>query len=79
MFISLVIMRKSRKIARSLSILCETFEKELPFPDASDLVSNWEFLYERSLGCIGILKQWLVRAATVALHKGKPEADNMQS
>jgi hypothetical protein len=48
----------------------QTFEKELPFPDASDLVSNWEYLYERSLGCIGILKQWLVRAATVALDKG---------
>jgi hypothetical protein len=48
----------------------QTFEKELPFPDASDLVGNWEYLYERSLGCIGILKQWLVRAATVALHKG---------
>jgi energy-coupling factor transporter ATP-binding protein EcfA2 len=48
----------------------QTFEKELPFPDASDLVSNWEYLYERSLGCIGILKQWLVRAATEALDKG---------
>jgi RecA/RadA recombinase len=48
----------------------QTFEKELPFTDASDLVSNWEYLYERSLGCIGILKQWLVRAATVALHEG---------
>ena len=48
----------------------QTFEKELPFTDASDLVSNWEYLYERSLGCIGILKQWLVRAATVALDKG---------
>ena len=48
----------------------QSFEKELPFPDSSDLVSNWEYLYERSLGCIGILKQWLVRAATVALHEG---------
>ncbi len=48
----------------------QSFEKELPFPDSSDLVRNWEYLYERSLGCIGILKQWLVRAATVALHEG---------
>jgi len=50
--------------------IVQTFEKELPFSDPSDLVSNWEFLYERSLGCIGILKQWLVRAATAALQKG---------
>ncbi len=50
--------------------IVQTFEKELPFADASDLVCNWEFLYERSLGCIGILKQWLVRATTAALNKG---------
>jgi AAA domain len=50
--------------------IVQTFEKELPFPDPSDLVSDWEFLYERSLGCVGILKQWLVRAATAALQKG---------
>lgn len=50
--------------------IVQTFEKELPFSDPSDLVSNWEFLYERSLGCIGILKQWLVRATVAALQKG---------
>jgi hypothetical protein len=48
----------------------QSFEKELPFKEPSDLVSNWEFLYERSLGCIGILKEWLVRAVTVAYRKG---------
>ncbi len=48
----------------------QSFEKELPFAEPSDLVSNWEFLYERSLGCIGILKEWLVRAVTVAYRKG---------
>lgn len=47
-----------------------SFEKELPLEEPSDLVSNWEFLYERSLGCIGILKEWLVRAVTVAYRKG---------
>jgi hypothetical protein len=47
-----------------------SFEKELPFEDRPDLVRDWEFLYERSLGCIGVLKEWLVRAATVATRKG---------
>jgi energy-coupling factor transporter ATP-binding protein EcfA2 len=47
-----------------------SFEKELPFQDRPDLVSEWEFLYERSLGCVGVLKEWLVRAATVAARKG---------
>lgn len=50
--------------------ILQTFEKELPFPDPSDLVRDWEFLYERSLGCVGVLKQWLVRAASAALRKG---------
>jgi energy-coupling factor transporter ATP-binding protein EcfA2 len=48
----------------------QSFEKELPLKDQSDLVSDWEFLYERSLGCVGILKEWLVRAATVAARTG---------
>ena len=47
----------------------QSFENELPFEERSDLVSDWEFLYERSLGCVGILKEWLVRAATVAIRK----------
>jgi hypothetical protein len=47
-----------------------SFEKELPFEDRPDLVRDWEFLYERSLGCVGVLKEWLVRAATVAARKG---------
>jgi AAA domain len=47
-----------------------SFENELPFEDRLDLVNDWEFLYERSLGCVGVLKEWLVRAATVAARKG---------
>jgi energy-coupling factor transporter ATP-binding protein EcfA2 len=50
--------------------IVETFERELPFPEPSNLVHYWEFLYERSLGCVGIMKQWLVRAATAAVQKG---------
>lgn len=50
--------------------IVRSFEKELPFDEPSDLVSDWEFLYERSVGCVGILKEWLVRAATVASRKG---------
>ena len=50
--------------------IVKTFEKALPFEGSCDLVADWEFLYERSLGCIGILKKWLVRAATVASRMG---------
>jgi hypothetical protein len=47
-----------------------SFEEELPFEDRPDLLSDWEFLYERSIGCVGVLKEWLVRAATAALRRG---------
>jgi hypothetical protein len=40
-----------------------TFQKQLPFPETkTDLMAIWEFLYERSVGCVGILKEWLMRA-----------------
>jgi energy-coupling factor transporter ATP-binding protein EcfA2 len=50
--------------------IVRSFEKELPLEDRPDLVSDWEFLYERSLGCVGVLKEWLLRAATVASRSG---------
>src|SRR5271165_6209321 len=33
--------------------IVQSFARALPFEDASDLVADWEFLYERSLGCVG--------------------------
>ena len=45
--------------------------QQLPLPDPPLLVDDWEFLYERSAGCVGILKQWLVKALSGALRKGE--------
>jgi hypothetical protein len=45
-----------------------TFQKQLPFESKeTDLPAMWEFLYERSVGCVGILKEWLVRASVRAI------------
>jgi hypothetical protein len=41
-----------------------SFEQQLPVPEPPDLVKDWEFLYERSLGCVGVLKDWLMRTLT---------------
>ena len=49
----------------------QSFEKELPFEHPADLVNEWEFLYERSLGCVGVLKEWLVRAVTTAFRENR--------
>lgn len=41
-----------------------SFEQQLPLLQPPKLVEEWEYLYERSIGCVGVLKDWLVRALT---------------
>lgn len=42
-----------------------------------DLVSRWDYFYERTIGCIGSLNDWLERALSLSLRDGgaqmKPE------
>ena len=47
----------------------KTFQKHIPLSEEPDLLSNWEYFYERSLGCIGILKDWLTRTLRDVLDK----------
>ncbi|MEB2363142.1 MAG: AAA family ATPase [Bryobacterales bacterium] len=49
-----------------------TFQKQLRSCEQLDLVKVWDFLYERSLGCIGILKDWLMQALIVAARNASP-------
>jgi energy-coupling factor transporter ATP-binding protein EcfA2 len=51
--------------------IVHSFAQRLPFAEPPDLAEDWEYLYERSIGCIGILKDWLVRALTQALKMGR--------
>jgi hypothetical protein len=46
-----------------------TFQQHLPLADTPDLVSSWDYFYERSLGCVGILKDWLTRSLYLALNR----------
>jgi len=39
-----------------------SFEQQLPLSEPPELVKEWEYLYERSIGCVGVLKEWLMRA-----------------
>ena len=51
--------------------IVHSFAQRLPFAEPPDLAEDWEYLYERSIGCVGILKDWLVRALTQALKMGR--------
>jgi AAA domain len=48
--------------------------KQIPLQvDHDTLVQRWWYFFEGSIGCIGILKQWLVRALYRALREESPE------
>jgi hypothetical protein len=44
----------------------------MPLPEQPDLAKHWEYLYERSIGCVGILKDWLVKAFSTAVRQSAP-------
>lgn len=48
--------------AKAFRTVLRSFEQQLPLPQPPDLAGEWEYLYERSIGCVGILKDWLMRA-----------------
>ena len=60
---------------------CEAFRnafasllKQIPLQvDDDALIQRWWYFFEGSIGCIGILKQWLVRALYRALREGNSE------
>lgn len=37
--------------------------------DVQALLNHWYYFYERSIGCVGVLKDWLVRAVAAALRE----------
>lgn len=49
----------------------QIFQQHLPLHRPPDLVNQWEFCYERSAGCVGILKGWLYRSLKMALDQDK--------
>jgi hypothetical protein len=44
-----------------------SFQSHLPVAETPDLLAAWEYLYLRSVGCIGLLKQWLLDALDHAI------------
>ena len=45
-------------------------QRQIPVEREPQLVEQWEFLYARSIGCIGLLKMHLNRALNLALDEG---------
>lgn len=50
--------------------LLYTFQGELPLHKQPAFDVRWQYFYQRSIGCVGVLKDWLVRAYEDALREG---------
>lgn len=61
----------AEELSRFKGVL-RTLQYLLPFEESTDLLlEQWEFCYERSLGCVGILHMMLARAVHAALCAGE--------
>jgi len=54
--------------ASAVASLCA----RMPLPDCPTLDDNSDYLFERSAGCVGVLKTWMAKALHHALSKGLP-------
>jgi energy-coupling factor transporter ATP-binding protein EcfA2 len=47
-----------------------TFQRHLPLEEPPDLVHQWKYYYSRTIGCVGMIKDWLAKALAEALETG---------
>lgn len=45
------------------------FQIHLPIQNQPDLINNWEYFYQRTIGCVGILRDWLRNTLDYKLKK----------
>lgn len=57
---------------QSFQTILRTFQRALPLREEPDLVRHDQWCYERSLGCVGVLKNWLTRALARAFADDAP-------
>ncbi len=52
-----------------------TFQRHMPFAIEPNLISNFDYFFLKSAGCIGILKDWLDLAVERAIDENRPTID----
>jgi hypothetical protein len=50
----------------------KSFSCHMPLVEPPDLEQYWEYFYERSIGCVGVVKDWLTQALRIALDEQAP-------
>lgn len=44
-----------------------TLQKKIPLLEEPDLISHWKYIYAKSVGCVGIMKDWFLKAFEIAV------------
>jgi energy-coupling factor transporter ATP-binding protein EcfA2 len=58
------------KDATAFQRVVYSFQRHLPLVEEPELWRDWDYYYTYSVGCVGILKDWLTRALATALDEG---------
>ncbi|MGK7956011.1 MAG: AAA family ATPase [Crocosphaera sp.] len=61
----------SEDVAEFIRVI-NTLQRHLPLQEEPDFEKHYEYLFEGSVGCVGILKNWLTRSLRVALAESAP-------
>ena len=56
---------------RAFKSVLWSFQRNLPLEEEPDLLHHWKYCYERTIGCVGVLKDWFTRALAEALEQGE--------
>ena len=56
---------------RAFKSVLWSFQRNLPVEEEPDLLQHWKYCYERTIGCVGVLKDWFTRALAEALEQGE--------
>jgi len=55
---------------RAFKSVLWALQRNVPLEDEPDLLQHWQYCYERTVGCVGVLKDWLTRGLAEALERG---------
>jgi AAA domain len=56
---------------RAFKSVLWSFQRNLPVEEEPNLLQYWKYCYERTIGCVGVLKDWLTRALAEAIEQGE--------
>lgn len=60
----------SEQDLKAFQSIVYNFQKQMPVQKEPNLLGDWKKIYLRSLGCVGILKDWLVRCLNESYENG---------